>query len=131
MSDTHWGRVSDHPEGVLLLFIAGEATPAQRATVTEHLATCAKCRASLRELRETCLELKAQPMESFSELAWERAALVGRCRYRTWGCLKKVRHITGWLVFQASRESHLPVRRELQCLGHARTARSNALEMWR
>ena len=73
MSDTHEGRVSDHPDDELLLFVVGEATPAQRAAVMEHLGGCAECRASLRELRETYGELDAQPVADLSELEWERA----------------------------------------------------------
>ena len=73
MSDAHEGRIADHPDAELMLFVVDEATPAQRATVTEHLATCAECRASLRELRETLLEVDAQPTVNMSELEWERA----------------------------------------------------------
>ena len=73
MSDTRGTHVSDHLEAELLLFAVDEATPAQRAAVTEHLAICAECRASLRELREGCRELDAQPVASMSELEWERA----------------------------------------------------------
>ena len=73
MSDAHEGRIVDHPDAELLLFVVDEATSAQRAVVVDHLGRCAKCRASLRELRETCLELDGQPATDMSELAWERA----------------------------------------------------------
>src|SRR3954471_15003891 len=73
MSDTHERRVSEHPKSELLLFVVDETSPAQRAVVTEHLAICAECQASLRELRETFLDLDAQPMASMSELEWQRA----------------------------------------------------------
>lgn len=72
MPDAHDGRVSGHPDAELLLFAADEATPAQRAAVTEHLAACAECRASLSELRETLLELDAQPTVDMSDLEWQR-----------------------------------------------------------
>jgi hypothetical protein len=71
MSDTA-RHFSDHPEAELLLFVADEATAAQRAAVTEHLAGCAECRASLTELRETLHELDARPTADMSDPAWER-----------------------------------------------------------
>ena len=73
MSDRHDGRVSDHPDAALLLYAVGEASPDQHAVVTEHLGHCAECRASLHELRETCLELDALPLTSMSQLQCERA----------------------------------------------------------
>ena len=45
MSDSYEGRTSSHPDAELLLFAADEATAAQRAVVTEHLAGCAECAA--------------------------------------------------------------------------------------
>jgi len=72
MADTPDERVV-HPDAELLLLAVGEATPAQRAAVMEHLGGCAECRASLRELRDAGRELDAQPMSDMSELAWERA----------------------------------------------------------
>src|SRR5689334_11205080 len=93
MSDTREGRSSDHPDAELLLFVADEATTAQRVVVTEHLAGCAECRASLSELRETLLELEAQPAADMSDLEWERtlraamspgvAPSVGRVSWRS------------------------------------------------
>jgi hypothetical protein len=73
MSDTYGGRASDHPGAELLLFVTDEASAAQRAAVTAHLTRCAECRASLRDLRETCIELAAQPLDDMSDPAWDRA----------------------------------------------------------
>jgi hypothetical protein len=73
MSDTPDGRAFDHPDAELMLFVADEASPAQRVAVTEHIARCAECRASLRDLRETCNELAAQPLADMSDRAWDRA----------------------------------------------------------
>ena len=80
MSDVREGRISDHPDDELLLVVAGEATQAQRAAVMQHLGGCAECRASLRELRETSLELDAQPMVDVSEPEWERALRAATAR---------------------------------------------------
>ena len=72
MSETHDEPNSGHPDAELLLFVADEATAAQRTMVTAHLAGCAECRASLNELRETILALDARPTADMSDLAWER-----------------------------------------------------------
>jgi hypothetical protein len=73
MSDMHDGRAAAHPDAELLLFVVDEASPAQRAAVTEHLMRCAECRASLDDLRETYGRFAAQPLADISELEWERA----------------------------------------------------------
>jgi anti-sigma factor RsiW len=42
----------DHPEELLSAYLDDELTPAERAYVDDHLATCARCRADLAEERE-------------------------------------------------------------------------------
>jgi len=72
MSDTRERHFSQHPDAELLLFVADEATAAQRAAVNEHLADCAECRTSLSELRGAFVELDAQPTPDMSDLEWQR-----------------------------------------------------------
>lgn len=69
-SDQACGRMADD----LVLHLYGEASPAQRGTIEDHVASCAGCRKELESLRET---LRAIDMADLGRMAsaWGRRHL--------------------------------------------------------
>ena len=63
-------REAGHPDDLLLSYAEGLLNPEERASVQQHIAECAECSASVKELQETINDLR-EHKDAFCPDPWE------------------------------------------------------------
>lgn len=76
MVTSNTSTTSEHPKDLLLPYLEGSLSPADKARVLSHIQTCADCSTELKDLEEIGSVLKLNKEEAFCPEPWELCEFV-------------------------------------------------------